>query len=53
MTVNELIALAENRLATLARQRDAAWQSGDTAALAACDAQIAETEQTLAKLRSL
>jgi hypothetical protein len=53
MTISELVALTENKLATLARQRDAAWQAGDTAALAACDAQIAETEHTLAKLRSL
>jgi len=53
MTISELVALAENKLATLTRQRDAAWQMGDASALAACESQIAETEQTLAKLRSL
>jgi hypothetical protein len=53
MTIHELIALTENRLATLTRQRDAAWQMGDASALAVADAQIAETENTLAKLRSL
>jgi hypothetical protein len=53
MTINELIALIENKLATLALQRGVAWQTGDATALAACDSQIAETEHTLAKLRSL
>lgn len=53
MTISELVALTENRLATLALQRNAAWQTGDASALASCESQIAETEQTLAKLRSL
>lgn len=53
MTIQELIDLAKNKLATLARQRDHAWAHGDSALVASLDAKIATTEDTIATLEGL
>jgi hypothetical protein len=53
MTIQQLILLAENRLAYYCQARALAWQTGDAAALADAEANISETELTLGKLRSL
>jgi hypothetical protein len=53
MTVRELIDLAQVRLAYLARQRETATRVGDVAQVAAVDAEIAATQETLTQLRTL
>jgi hypothetical protein len=53
MKIAELVALARSRLARLNAQRIEAEGAGDVALLLAIDAQIADTEITLVKLRSL
>lgn len=53
MTIEELIDLARNKLATLKRQRDHAWAQGDSALIASLDAKIATTESTIAALEGL
>jgi hypothetical protein len=53
MKIAELIALATSRLARLNMQRGEAASVGDVALLLVLDPQIAETEATLARLRSL
>jgi hypothetical protein len=53
MTIAELIDLAKNKLATLARQREHAWSQGDSALVAALDAKIATTEDTVAALEGI
>ena len=53
MTIQELLDLAKNKLATLARQRDHAWAQGDSALVASLDAQIATTASTIAALEGI
>lgn len=53
MTIHELLDLARNKLATLARQRDHAWAQGDSALVAALDERIARTQGTIAALEGL
>jgi hypothetical protein len=53
MTIQELLDLARNKLATLARQREHAWSQGDSALVAALDAKIATTEDTIEALEGL
>jgi hypothetical protein len=53
MTIDELVVLAQSRLSTLNTQRADAVTRGDVAALARLDAEIAETEHTLAQLQTL
>jgi hypothetical protein len=53
MTVIDLITLAQARLAALNTAMATALALGDAASIASLDAEIAETEATLAALRSL
>lgn len=53
MTIQELLELAKNKLATLARQREHAWSQGDSALVASLDAKIATTEDTIATLEGI
>ena len=53
MTIQELLDLARNKLATLARQREHAWSQGDSALVAALDAKIATTEDTIEALEGI
>lgn len=53
MKVQDLITLAAARLNRLNAQRADAERDGDVARITVLDAQIAETEGTLAKLRTL
>lgn len=53
MTLDDLIKLAQNRLASLERMREACWASGDAAGVAQADAQIAQTQFTLQRLHTL
>lgn len=55
MTISELKTIVANRLSTLSQQRGhaAAAAVGDVARVAALDAEITETELTLAQLGTL
>jgi hypothetical protein len=53
MTINELIGYAESRLTTLNQMRNTAVQQGNLDFIARIDDEIAQTEGTLVKLRSL
>ena len=53
MTIDELIAILENRLHFLAVQRDAAFGRGDALTVSALDADIGTTSSSLEALRSL
>lgn len=53
MTIKELIGLASARLNRLSSLRADAERDGDVTRLAKLDAEIADTEDTLAKLRTL
>jgi hypothetical protein len=53
MTIQELVTLAENRLAYYRQGLANAWQAGDVAVVTEMERKIAETEATLEKLRSL
>ena len=53
MKLSDLITLAQNRLATLNGARASAVATGQDDRIAALDAEIAETEATLAQLRSI
>ena len=53
MTLSDLITLAQNRLATLNNARASAVATGQDDRIASLDAEIAETEATLAQLRSI
>lgn len=53
MTISDLITLAQNRLATLNGARASAVATGQDERIASLDAEIAETEATLAQLRSI
>lgn len=53
MTIQELLDLAQNKLATLSRQRDHAWAQGDSAHVALLDERIATTQGTIAALEGL
>ncbi|MFN7883552.1 MAG: hypothetical protein ACK5PF_11145 [bacterium] len=53
MTINDLITLASNRATLLEHQRSVATFQGDTERIAALEAQLSETQETLSKLRSL
>lgn len=52
MTLDDLIALTENRLNTLNVARVNAFSAGDVAAVNAIDADILQTTITLDQLRS-
>ena len=51
MTLDELIELTAARLGTLGVQRTQAWQQGDAASVQRLDAEIAQTQDTLRRLR--
>jgi hypothetical protein len=53
MTISELKTIVANRLSTLGQQRGHAAAVGDVARVAALDAEITETELTLAQLGTL
>lgn len=53
MTIAELIDMLRKRIAHMTMTRAQAAQLGDMARVAALDADIAETETTLAQLGSL
>lgn len=53
MTVQQLIELTQNKLASLQRSRAWAWDSGNAEAVSSLDAEIAQTEDTLTKLHTL
>lgn len=53
MTILELIALATKRLAHLSQQRSQAETIGDVTTMAQLDDVIAQTEDTVARLRTL
>lgn len=53
MTIADLIRLAVSRLTYLSQRKSAAEQIGDVGAVEVLDAEIDQTEQTLAQLRSL
>ena len=53
MTIQELLDLARNKLATLTRQREHAWAQGDSALVSTLDARIATTEDTIEALEGL
>ena len=53
MTIEDLIKLAENRLATLNGLVATAFQRGDTEQLTQLDAEVTQTQATLDILRGL
>ena len=53
MTISDLIMFAANRAALLSQQRDVAVFQGNVERIEKLDAEIAETQNTLDKLRSL
>jgi hypothetical protein len=53
MTIQELIELVSRRLAYFSQLRTSASHLGDAAQVASLDTQIAETEATLAQLKTL
>ena len=53
MTIEQLIAAAQARVAYLSQLRSSALAIGDLAQAAAVDAEIAETQSTLNELLSL
>lgn len=53
MTIEEIIQIAENKLAFLALHREAAFQRGDLPQVIAYDGQITQTTETLARLKTL
>lgn len=53
MTIPDLIQMAQARVSYLSQQRATAVATGDAAAVARLDAELSETEATLATLRAL
>lgn len=53
MTIQDLIRLAQTRLAYLSQRRSVAESTGDAVAVSAVDAEIAETEHTLQHLQGI
>lgn len=53
MTIDQLIQMAERRIAHLSESRIAAERIGDVDAVSRIDTDIAETQATLSKLRTL
>ena len=53
MSIQDLIALLENRITFNQTQRNAASQRGDVALVQQLDADIASTQATLDQLRTL
>jgi len=53
MTISQLIQLANNRLAHLALHQTLAIDRGDATELASIEAEIAVTQETLAKLQAI
>jgi hypothetical protein len=51
MSISDLIRLAQNRLATLNSARATADRDGDADRVAALEAEIVKTEETIATLR--
>lgn len=52
MTINELISILENRLATNARERHVAAERGDLALVEKLEADSLATSQTIAALKA-
>ena len=53
MTLNDLIMIMTNRLATLNSSKTTAERNGDLAQVTRLDNEINETQQTLDQLRSI
>ena len=53
MTITELVTIVTNRLASLHQARSHAVAVGDVSRVSAVDAEVVETETTLAQLQSL
>lgn len=53
MTIDQLIKMAERRIAHLTESRTAAERIGDVDAVSRLDGDIAETQATLAKLQAI
>jgi len=53
MTLVEMLDIAKNRLSYLSFLRESAVRTGDAAALAATEADLATTQQTINQLESL
>ena len=53
MTVQQLIQLTQNRLTNLQQSRQWAWDAGNAESVGSLDVEIAQTEDTLARLRTL
>ena len=53
MSIKDLLALLNNRLAFLASQRASAVQRGDVAVVSQTDAETAVTQATIDQLQSL
>jgi hypothetical protein len=53
MTIPQLIELTQNRLNNLKTSRQSAWVAGDVELINNLDVQIAETEASLSKLKTL
>lgn len=52
MTLDQIIQMAERRIAVLTEQRTAADRVGDVDSISRIDAEIAQTQATLTKLRA-
>lgn len=52
MTIEELIAMATARVTYLSQLRADATRTGDVQAVARADAEIAETQSTLSRLKA-
>lgn len=53
MTINDLLQLARNKLLTLQRSRESAWNSGNVKAIAAIDEEVETTQETISALETL
>jgi hypothetical protein len=53
MTVQQLIQLAQNKLTTLQQSRQWAWEAGNAESVSSLDIEIAQTQDTLARLQTL
>jgi hypothetical protein len=53
MTVTDIISMLEKRIAQIGQLRTSAERLGDIERVTALDAELAETEATLAALRAL
>ncbi len=53
MTLEDLVTLAQAKIASLEKQRETAVRIGDTELLERTDTELSQTYETAAKLRSL